>query len=340
MTLIRRGRAIWAPLRRRFSRKRLRVLENRVFRRVTKDKLIRTLRDLGLGPGDTVCVHSSLSRLGYVVGGADTLIDAVIEVVGEQGTVLMPTFSMSGSMRDYLAAGNVFDVRSTPSRVGQVTEAFRMRSDTIRSLHPTNSLAGWGRDAEWLLADHERSPTPYGADTPYGRLVDIDRGFILMVDTHVQSLLHHLQERVELPHLFLDDPVEARLLDEQGRTRTVRTRVMRPRTSYFIAIPGADTETPDWALIQDFALLFPARRRRIVAEAGYEYRGYPVIHRRQHELERSGILQTAPLHSAEIGLLHAGDFIRYIEPELRGLVERFRGFYDPGRIEELNLRYA
>jgi aminoglycoside N3'-acetyltransferase len=60
---------------------------------VTKEELKRGLRKLGLKEGDTVGVHSSLSSFGYVEGGADAVIDALLEVVGEEGTIVMPTHS-------------------------------------------------------------------------------------------------------------------------------------------------------------------------------------------------------------------------------------------------------
>ncbi|NOX44142.1 MAG: AAC(3) family N-acetyltransferase, partial [Caldiserica bacterium] len=60
---------------------------------VTKDDIVRGLRELGLEVGAIVGVHSSLSSFGYVEGGADAVIDALLEVVGEEGTVVMPTHS-------------------------------------------------------------------------------------------------------------------------------------------------------------------------------------------------------------------------------------------------------
>ena len=148
-------------------------------------------------------MHAALSRLGYVAGGADTLIDAVLQVVGATGAVLMPSFPMTGSGHEFLGRGEPLDVLHSPSRVGLVTEVFRSRPDVSRSLHPTNPVTGWGARAPALLAGHDRSPTPFGANTPCGRLAQLDDSYILMVETHVHSFLHHLQERVGMPTLFL-----------------------------------------------------------------------------------------------------------------------------------------
>ena len=93
---------------------------------ITKEIIINGLKELGLKQGDTVLVHSSLSSFGYVDGGADTVIDALLETVGKEGTVLVPT--LTGS--EHLSAENppVFDVRNTPCWTGKIPETFRKRA--------------------------------------------------------------------------------------------------------------------------------------------------------------------------------------------------------------------
>ena len=84
--------------------------------KVTKDQIARDLRALGLENGDVVLMHSALSALGEVEGGADTVIDALLAVIGKEGTLAMPTMS-----------SGVFRRESTPSNVGRITEVFRQR---------------------------------------------------------------------------------------------------------------------------------------------------------------------------------------------------------------------
>jgi len=298
------------------------------------------LNHVGLERGTTVCAHSSLGRLGHVVGGPDALIDALQDAVGQTGCLLMPTFPLRKSMAEVIDSSVVFDVTRTSSQNGIVTEVFRKRADVTRSLHPTNPVAAWGRSASALLQNHEHSPTPYGPTTPYGRLAEIDDGFVLMLETHVHSLLHHLQERVDFPNLFLDGLREIRYIDRYGAEQVMQTRVMRPRIPYFIAVPSARDDDPDWAILHDFGLMFPARRRREVRGLGYRFDGYPKLYQRRRELERLGVLRTSRLGRGEIGLLHVKSFLSTLEPELRELISRFRTFYDPEAIADRRLPYS
>jgi len=302
---------------------------------------IRTaLRDVGVERGMTLCVHSSLGRLGHVEGGADAVVDALLEEVGAEGCVVMPTFPIVRSMQELIDSGKTFDVRQTPSRMGVVTEVFRKRPDVRRSHHPTNSMAACGRGAEALLQGHELSRTPYGFATPYGRLAASSDAFVLMLETHVHSLLHHVQERAEFPTLFLPDERTVPYVDEQGRPRTMQTKVMRPRVPYFVAIPSRTGSEPDWAILHDYALIFPRHREAEVRRLGYRFAGFPAIHRRREELSRRGVLRTARLGRGEMGLLHIPSFVGLLEPEMRELIDTFRAFYDPERILARQLPYS
>jgi aminoglycoside N3'-acetyltransferase len=241
---------------------------------------------------------------------------------------MMPSFPIKGSMAAYLDDEEIYDVRATPSRTGALCEVFRLRDDVYRSLHPTNPLAAWGSGAEQILSGHEDSLTPYGYETPYGRLVEKDKGYVLMLGTHIHSLLHHLQERVEFPNLFLEKERQVTYIDYEGRHREMRTKVMRPRVPYYIAIPPAVGPDPDWVILHDFALMFPRGREKKVQELGYRFDGYQSLYQRREQLERSGILRTTRLGRTEIGLLQVKDFIGIVEPELRELIHRFRSAYD------------
>jgi aminoglycoside 3-N-acetyltransferase len=313
---------------------------NRVFSHVDREMLVNSFRNIGLDKGSIVCVHSSLSRLGHVVGGADAIIDALIETVRPEGCIMMPSFSMGGSMMSYLDRGEIFDVRNSPSNVGFITEVFRKRPGVLRSLHPTNSLLAWGKRAKEFLRDHDKSLTPYGPDTPYGRIAEEENSFILMLETHIHSLLHHLQERVNFPNFFLPEERKVCFIDDKGKKRTMRTKVMRPRIPYFVAIPSASGTDPDWALLHDFGLIFPRRREGVISQLGYRFDGYQRLYRRRAELEESGTLQTTKVGSGVIGLLHVKSFLEKIEPEFLDLIKRFRSFYDPEKIAALRLPYS
>lgn len=174
----------------------------------TRQSLVADLRALGLETGDIVVVHSSLSALGWVVGGAQTVVEALLEAVGPTGTLVMPTHS--GSLSDPADWQNppvpqgwietirsnmpAFDADLTPTRgMGQIVECFRHHRDTRRSDHPTASFAGQGPAAERIVASHPLAPE-LGESSPLGQLYELDAKVLLLGVTHANNTSLHLAE--------------------------------------------------------------------------------------------------------------------------------------------------
>lgn len=322
----------------KYFMKRTRYYAYKMSGSLTQQSIVSTLRDLELSTGDVVCVHSSFSSLGYVEGGPETLIRALEEVVGPSGTIMMPTFSMGSSMLSYLESGEVFDVGKTPSKVGAVTEVFRKWPGVLRSLHPTNSVAAKGRLAKDLLDGHHQSAKPFGLETPFGRLAPLG-GKILMINTHIHSFLHHVQDLVDFPNLYLDGTRKAKIIDETGAESTIETQVMRVRVPYYLILPGTDGFQEDYALLHDYALIFPESRGPALLQAGFRLNNHPDIWERQKLLEAKKILRTADLGAARIGLLQAASFLHEVRPAMESVLTRFRTSYDVERIKSLDLPY-
>lgn len=189
---------------------------------VIREDIVAGLRAIGLPRGATALVHSSLSSFGHVAGGADTVIDALIEAAGSEGTVVVPTLTGSAA----LGPDNppFFDVRTTPCWTGRIPETFRLRPSALRSLHPTHSVAAIGRRSQELLADHELSPTPCGPATPYGRMAASDDSFVVFLGVGLQNntTMHHVEEVAGVPRHIQSEPVVATIVDYSGRSRQVR----------------------------------------------------------------------------------------------------------------------
>jgi aminoglycoside 3-N-acetyltransferase len=160
----------------------------------TRASLGADLTAIGIRPGMTLIVHSSLSRIGWVVSGAEAVIWALIDVLGPQGTLVMPTFS--GGLTDPATWTNPavpemwhdrirahilpFDPSRTPTRnMGQISELFRTWPGVHRSRHPVLSLAAWGRQAPALVSDHPLA-WALGDNSPLGRFYDCD-GWVLLI---------------------------------------------------------------------------------------------------------------------------------------------------------------
>ncbi len=131
--------------------------------RVNGAMIVAGLRALGIQPGDLLQVHSSLKSLGYVEGGAETVVDALVEAVSPGGTVMVPTFNHG--------IADVFDVKTTPSVNGAITEALRQRPAARRSVHPTHPYAAIGPLAEELTGEHLDLLT-FDVRSPLGKLAE------------------------------------------------------------------------------------------------------------------------------------------------------------------------
>lgn len=179
-----------------------------------RDRIAVGLRELGLKRGDRVLVHSSMAALGPIDGGVDAVIDALLEVVGDEGLVATPTFGCDPP----------FDRRSSATPLGALPDRLWKRKDAVRSLHPTHSVAAIGAGAADLLRDHEKAPTAYGVGTPYHTLA-MQGGKILLlgVDQDRNTTLHTAEALAEAPYL---DEVEAAYIDDSGQQVTIRVQAM------------------------------------------------------------------------------------------------------------------
>ena len=183
-------------------------------RPVTKQDIISAVRNVGLKEGSTVMVHTSLSRIGYVCGGAQTVIEALIEVVGHEGTLMMPTQSWKnldpgdgvhwGTEEEYwdIIRENwpAYDKRITPTNtMGAVPEMFRSWPGTVRSDHPARSVAAWGKYAEYLVEDHDLSNV-FGEGSPVGKLYELNGEVLLIGAGYDKNTSLHLADvRADYP---------------------------------------------------------------------------------------------------------------------------------------------
>ncbi len=167
----------------------------------TQETLVRDLRGLGVEPGDVLWVHSSLKSLGPVEGGAATVVAALEQALGPDGLLLMPSFNLVSGGRE--ARARNWQIDTTPSTVGWITEYFRRMPGTVRSDHYSHSVAARGRNAAAFVGEHRAregmiSPWDfepwgytYGSRSPMLKACDVG-GKILMlgVDYHSATYLH------------------------------------------------------------------------------------------------------------------------------------------------------
>lgn len=162
--------------------------------KIAKDDIKKELIKAGLKNGDAVIAHSSLSRIGFLENGANTLIDAFLEIIRENGLLVMPAFS--ALEYDEKKKIYVFDVKNTPAYTGTVPETFRKRKNVFRSVSPTHSLIAYGKKAKWFAENHEKCDNPYGKEGPFYKLMELDaKIFLIGVDQLANSSIHIVEDR-------------------------------------------------------------------------------------------------------------------------------------------------
>ena len=205
-------------------------------RPIGKDEIRAELQALPLPPGAVVFIHTSMSQLGYVEGGAATMTAALLETVVKErnGTLAVPMFTMAGGMADTVRSGVVFDVLNTPSGTGRITEMVRQSPGAVRSLHPTHSVAALGPRAQWLTEAHHLDSHSFGAVSPLGRLIEAD-GFVLGigVDLGPVTFFHTVEDSGDFPFTVYttNSPLPAVCRDKDGRDIDVKVMVHDPAAS-------------------------------------------------------------------------------------------------------------
>ncbi len=168
----------------------------------TKEYLIDELHRMGVRPDDTIMIHSSMKSIGEVQGGADTVLDAFMEYFAE-GLLLLPTHTWAQMKGDY----NVYDPAKEPACVGILPNLFMRRPGVVRSLHPTHSIAAYGKEAEEYVRLDETATTP----CPEGGCYDMLRhrgGKVLLIGVTQarNTYIHSIDEVFDVKERLAEEP--------------------------------------------------------------------------------------------------------------------------------------
>ena len=180
----------------------------------TITSLKRDLKALGVRPGAIIIVHSSLSKIGWTVGGPVSVIKALMQTITPKGTLVMPTFTSGNSepskwenppvpkerwetIRKEMPA---FEPKITTTRaMGKIAETFRNWPNVIRSNHPMSTFAAWGKKAKYITDYHELNGD-LGEKSPIARLYELYGQILLIgVDHESNSSVHLAEYRSDFP---------------------------------------------------------------------------------------------------------------------------------------------
>lgn len=180
---------------------------------VTKNQIVHDLRKIGITKGNIVAVSLSLKSVGFVEGGPDAFIDALLEVVGLEGTIMMNTFTQFFPIRE-MPYDYIFDALTTIPYTGIVPTTLMKRQSSVRSRHPTCSVVSTGKMADYLTHGHDEKSKAF---LPYEKLAQIGGKYLSVgIGNNLVAIRHEAQRKAGISTTL---PVGVRYKDAKGETK-------------------------------------------------------------------------------------------------------------------------
>lgn len=219
---------------------------------------------LGVGDGMHLLVHSGLRYIGKQAARPRELIQSLIDRVGSEGCILMPTYPNHIGVSDYIKSDPDYDPRTTPAVTGVIPSLFMTDFPTRRSYHPWLSVSALGKDVPFYLYDHHLSLKPYDERSPHFKICNRDEGYILLIGVHEErNSCYHVIESLRYPDypakIYEDQPATMRYKDYEGIEHKMQTLV--PYRPAF----------PNWRrFADDLGEMFPQMSKKVHSPLGYD----------------------------------------------------------------------
>jgi aminoglycoside 3-N-acetyltransferase len=178
---------------------------------IEKNEVILGFKKLGLQSGDIVLVHSSFKSFNGEISSPQKIIDALLEIVGEKGTVIFPAFNF-----DFSTHGKDFDIVKTPSQMGILSKFASTHYDSIRTIDPVYSFVVIGymkNKLEKLITSHS-----YGSDSMFAKIREYD-GKIMCIGVENynewMTFFHYVEEMQKVPYRSFKE-FSGNIIDRNG----------------------------------------------------------------------------------------------------------------------------
>lgn len=183
-------------------------ISKKVSANIIKEELIKS----GINPGDTLIVHASWRAMKAYKGTPETFIDSLLEILGKDGNLIMPAF---GNNKTY------FDINNTKSSAGILSEVFRTKYQTQRSLFPDSSMICLGKNSNEIINSHMYSKYAFDEFSPYSIAINKFNGKILLVgmgkSPHKISVFHCSSYRLRKNSHIYSKIVKSSLINIEGK---------------------------------------------------------------------------------------------------------------------------
>lgn len=197
-------------------------LKRKIYKKVYRkkyfaDDVVQILKKCGIKKGDNLCIHCCWGSLFNCVDNPEILINKILELIGEEGNIIVPTFNSKDI--------KIFDVNNTPSQGGYFSEVFRNIPGVKRSINIVSSVCAYGPKAEWLTKDHYLSEKTWDEYSPYYKFYKLG-GIVIEIGLFKKisrMTLLHCPTCVENKEIKFFDKVmnrkiEYEYIDDEGKT--------------------------------------------------------------------------------------------------------------------------
>ena len=175
-----------------------------------------------------------MSKVGFLKDGPSTFVDALIELVTAEGNILMPSSPNGELQLNYIQNRPIFDVNNTPSKLGAISEYFRLLPKTKRSLNATEPVSALGKNADYLTEGHFGAISPYDKKSPFKRITEF-QGKILYIGVTLDNAgtsLHTLEDAVNFDYpIYHKTEFDVEIIDAFGQKHQCKTKVHNPEWS-------------------------------------------------------------------------------------------------------------